>query len=101
MDEIGVKYERQADITDLLDALKTIFKISEDWDGKLYYEMKLEWNYYKQEVMVSMSNYATKELNKFHHPTPRRHQYAPHKWKRPNYGATKQLETPLDTGSLK
>ena len=32
----GIKYERQEDITHILDALKTIYKISEDWDGKLY-----------------------------------------------------------------
>ena len=47
--------------------------------------------------MVSMSNYVTKALHKFQHPTPKRAQYAPHQWTRPNYGATKQLATPLDT----
>ena len=44
-----------------------------------------------------MPNYVTKALNKFQHPTPKRDQYAPHQWTRPNYGATKQLATPLDT----
>ena len=34
-DDSGIKYERQEDITHILDALKTIHKISEDWDGKL------------------------------------------------------------------
>ena len=37
VDDFGIKYERQEDITHLLDALKTIYNISEDWDGKLYY----------------------------------------------------------------
>ena len=37
------KYERQEDITHLLDSLKTIYKISEDWDGKLYCGLNLEW----------------------------------------------------------
>ena len=44
-----------------------------------------------------MPNYVTKELQKFQYPTPRRAQFAPHQWTRPNYGDTKQLETPLDT----
>ena len=36
VDDFGVKYELQADTTHLLDALKQMYKISEDWDGKLY-----------------------------------------------------------------
>ena len=35
VDEFGVKYEWQSDITHLLYSLKTIFKISEDCDCKL------------------------------------------------------------------
>ena len=36
VDDFGIKYERQEDTTHLLNALKKIYKISEDWDGKLY-----------------------------------------------------------------
>ena len=35
VDDFEIKYERQEDITHLLDALKTIYKISEDRGGKL------------------------------------------------------------------
>ena len=65
VDEFGIKYDRQEDITHLLDAHKTIYKISDDWDGKLYCGLNLEWDYYKMEVMVSMPNYVTKALHKF------------------------------------
>ena len=41
LDEFGVKYERQAGIIHILDTLKTIYKISDDWDGKLYYGINL------------------------------------------------------------
>ena len=41
-------------------------------------------------------NYVTKALHKFQHIAPKRAQYAPHQWTRPNYGSTKQLATPLD-----
>ena len=95
--EFGIKYERQEDITHILDALKTIYKISEDWYGKLYCGLNLEWDYYKWEVLVSMPNYVNKSLHKFQHPTPKRAQYSPHQWTRSNYGATKQLANPLDT----
>ena len=97
VDNFGIKYERQEDITHILNALKTIYKISEDWDGKLYCGLELEWNYNKREVLVSMYNYVTKALHKFNHPTPKRSQYAPHQWTQSSYGATKKLATLLDT----
>ena len=64
---------------------------------KLYCGLRLNWNYCKQEALVSMTNYATKALQKIQHSTPRRAQYEPHQWTRTNYGATKQLTNPLDT----
>ena len=62
VDNFGVKYEFQEEITHLLNALKN-YKMSEDWDGKLYYGLNLKWDYYKQEVLVSMPNYVTKSLH--------------------------------------
>ena len=41
-DDIGIKYERQEDIKHLFNELKTIYKISEDWGGKLYCGLNLE-----------------------------------------------------------
>ena len=59
VDDFGIKYERQEDITHLLNTLKTIYRISEEWDGKLYCGLNLEWDYDKREVLVSMPNYVT------------------------------------------
>ena len=97
VDDFGLKYDRQADVTHILDAIKIIYKIYEDWGGKLYCGINSECKYYKWEFLVSMPNYVTKSLHKFQHLTPRRAQYAPHQWTRPNYGATNQLATNLDT----
>ena len=36
VDDFGIKYEPQEDNTHFLDALKMIYKIYEDWYGKLY-----------------------------------------------------------------
>ena len=65
VDDFGIKYECQDDITHLLDALKMIYKTFEDCDGKLHCGLNLEWDYYKREVLVSMPNYVTKSLQKF------------------------------------
>ena len=43
VDYFGVKYKRQADITHLLDVLKTIYNISEEWGGNLYCGIILYW----------------------------------------------------------
>ena len=40
--DFGVKYERQEDMTHILDATKKIYKISEDWDGNLYCGLNLK-----------------------------------------------------------
>ena len=45
VDDFRIKYERPEDITHPLDALKTIYKISEDWDGTLYCGLNLGWDY--------------------------------------------------------
>ena len=65
VNDFGVKYERQEDITHLLDSLKTIYKISEDWNVNLYCGFNLNWYYYKQEVLISMPSYVTESLHKF------------------------------------
>ena len=69
VDDFWIKYKRQEDITHLLGALKTIYKISEEWDGKLYCSLNLEWDYYKREVLVSMPNLcdqSTSQISRSH-----------------------------------
>ena len=41
MDDFGIKYERQEEITHIHNALKTIYKIYEEWDEKLYCGLNL------------------------------------------------------------
>ena len=97
VDNFRIKCERQADISYLLGELKTIYNIYEDWSCKLYCVIRLYWDYYKQEFLVSIPNYVTKSLHKFQHPSLRQSQYVSHQWTGSNYSATKQLTTPLDT----
>ena len=45
VDGFGIKYESQEDSTHLPNALKMIYKISEDWDEILYCGLNLERDY--------------------------------------------------------
>ena len=99
MDDFGVKYERQDDVTHLIEAQK---KIQDIW-GLVWQAIpwtNIRVGLLKRSVLVSMPNYVTKALHKFQHPNPRRSQYAPHQCTRPKYGATNQLVTPLDNSPL-
>ena len=65
-------------------------------DG-VYIGRALGWDVEICGVLWSQSLSLRPALHKFQHPAPKRAQYAPHQWTRPNYGAKKQLATPLDT----
>ena len=41
VDDFGVQYEHQNDITHLLDELNTIYSISQYWEGKPHFGMSL------------------------------------------------------------
>ena len=44
MDGFGVKYTGKEYADHLLNTLKTRYEVSEDWEGKLYCGIKLNWN---------------------------------------------------------
>ena len=46
----------------LLHALKEIYTISEYWEAKLYIGIRLNWDYSKQTVDLSMPGYVTAAL---------------------------------------
>ena len=67
-----------------------------DWSGSLYCGIHLDWNYNKGWVDISMPNYIKNFLQKFQHEPPKRIQYAPFPWVKPNFGATIQYPTSPD-----
>ena len=66
-----------------------------DWEGKNYCGYKLEWNYNKGFVDMSMSTYIPKMLAKYNHKAPTRLQKAPHQWSAPVYGQKRQYAKSL------
>ena len=57
VDYSGIQYENQSDINHLLYALKIIYNISEDWEGKLYCGTCLELKLGFSQPPTSLKNY--------------------------------------------
>ena len=102
VDDFGVKYVGKENATHLLNILKQDYEIAEDWTGKKYIGIRLDWDYRNQRVHLSMPGYISKALQRFAHEQPRRVQNSPHPHVPPTFGAKVQyVETdkpsvPLD-----
>jgi hypothetical protein len=62
VDNFGVKYERQEDVDHLIAVIKTKYTLTKDWMGDLYCGIKLNWDYDKQTLDISMPGYIIKQL---------------------------------------
>jgi endonuclease I len=78
VDDFGVKYVGKRHADHLVAALKDNYQISEDWEGKLYCGITLEWDYKNRTVDLSMPGYIEAALHKYQHLKPQRKQHAPH-----------------------
>ena len=109
VDNFGVEYVRKKDADHLTKIMKTHHKISQDWEGKKYSGINLDWNYAPNHAdrtcRLSMKNYISDLLIVFDHSAPRRRQLSPHRCREIQYGSKVQhaheedTSTPLDTES--
>ena len=97
VDDFAVKYMSKDDANHLLNALRTKYKIAEDWDANLYAGISIQWDYENGTVDISMPGYTEKALQRFKHPTPKQPEDAPHPWEPPKYGSTVQYAKQPDT----
>ena len=72
VDDFGVKYVGQEHANHLCNALKQKYEISEDWKGKLYCGMSLDWHYNRGYVDTSMPTYCKKQVSRYKHKKPTR-----------------------------
>ena len=101
VNDFGIEYIHKQHATHLLDALKHHYEaVSEDWEGKLFCGIKLNWNYLTRTVDLSMPGYIDQALHKFQHPNPRKPQHAPHQHQAPQYGTKIQLTEAADTSPI-
>ena len=78
--------------------LSEFYEIEEDWKGKLYCGITLDWNYEKGYVNTSMPNYVSKQLIRYRHKAPKRPQNCPHEPPPRVYGKKSQ-EVPKEKAS--
>jgi hypothetical protein len=67
------------------------YNISSDWNGGAYCGSKLDWDYKKRTVDLSMPGYIKAALYKYQLPAPACPEHAPHRWNPPIYGAKTQF----------
>ena len=71
VDDFGVKYVGKEHAKHLVDALEEHYEISQDWEGKKYCGLTLEWDYEAGKVHVFMPGYVQDALQRFKHDPPR------------------------------
>lgn len=86
VDNFGVKYVGKENAEHLRNALKETYEKTEDWEGKLFSGITLDWDYENKRVNLSMPDYVQKALEKLHHSPPKRLQHAPSPYISPNFG---------------
>ena len=80
--------------------LKKKYAISSDDTGKRYLGLDLDWDYKNRTVHISMLDYVTTALKRFHHTCPRKAQDQPHAHLKTIYGAKKQYAPNDDDSPL-
>jgi hypothetical protein len=93
VDDFAVKYVTKYDDNHLRDALLQHYKITMDWEGKVYSGITLDWDYKKRTCDISMPGYITNVLNKIQHDASRTPHHTPSKYITPVYGAKMQFAT--------
>ena len=93
VDDFGVKYVGKEHAIHLQNTLKRDYAITNDWTGKRYIGITLDWDYERRQVHLSMPGYVAKALKQFQHKPSTKKQHAPYPCARINYGAKKQYAT--------
>ena len=86
MDDFAVKYCTQEDAMHLLDSLNKNFTYSVDWQGQHFCELKLAWEYTKEFLDMSITNYIKGVLLRFNHQQPNFPQHSHHEHTPIKYG---------------
>ena len=97
VDDFGVKYVGEEHARHLMDVLQQHYTISHDWGGTKYAGVRLDWDYQKREVHLSIPGYVQKALTRFQHEPPKKPQHQPYPHTPPNYGQKVQYAKEADT----
>eukprot|EP00804_Cyclotella_cryptica_P011793 CCRYP_011361-RA/>CCRYP_011361-RA protein AED:0.17 eAED:0.11 QI:0/0/0/0.8/0.25/0.2/5/0/1137 len=96
VDDFGVKYVGKQHAQHLIDTLKQHYMLAEDWAGDLYCGIKLDWDYDKRTLIISLPGYIQKVLQRFQHDTPSTPQHCPFQPNPRKFGTDSQDTLPPD-----
>ncbi|KAL7551824.1 hypothetical protein ACHAWF_015016 [Thalassiosira exigua] len=96
VDDFGVKYVGREHAEHLVGVVKEHYDLTEDWEGKRYLGLTLDWDYSQKKVHLSMPDYIPDALKRFNHKRPAKAQNSPHQHVPPNYGAKQQFTQAQD-----
>jgi hypothetical protein len=99
VDNYGVKYAGKDNAVHLINATKSLYECTTGWDGTLYCDITLKWDYLARTVDLSMPGYIDTALHKFQQPLPSRPKHSPHAWNKPVFGQTTQQPFPEDSSN--
>jgi hypothetical protein len=97
VDDFGVKYVGKEHADHLIKCIGEKYKLVEDWTGDLYCGIKLNWDYRKRTLDISMPGYVQRQLEKYKHAVSLRPQHCPYSPEPKKYGAEAQSPLPVDT----
>eukprot|EP00804_Cyclotella_cryptica_P004359 CCRYP_017999-RA/>CCRYP_017999-RA protein AED:0.23 eAED:0.24 QI:0/0/0/1/0/0/4/0/900 len=91
VDDFGIKYLKKEDLDHLIKSLEKYYEVTVDLEGKEYVKIKLDWDYNKREVHLSMMPYLQKALRQFNNVVPTKQEDSPYPHIEPKYGAKQQF----------
>ena len=91
IDDCGVKYSVKEHSLHLKASKESKYKVTIDWEGKLYIGIALKWDHKKGTSQLSMIGYVRTALHSFQHDKPKLPQDSPHPWTQPLYGENNQM----------
>ena len=100
MDNFSDKYGRKKHANHVLASLHQLYTVTEDWNGRIFIGMTLEWNYIGKNVNVSMPGYIPAMIHHLQHRIPVQHQDDPNTWTKPTYGAKVQYAPNTDNSPV-
>ena len=93
----GVKYVGRENAEQLKNTLESMYKMTINWEGKLYNGITLKWKHIKHMVELSMPGFVEVEMYELEHSKHSQPQDSPYLLNEPTYGANSQLTSPPDT----
>ena len=100
VDDFACKYDNLQDAEHLIAHIQKKYKFKVDWEAQQYIGINLKWDYANRTVELSMEDYVKQALQELQHPKPKRHQYAPSRMERPEYGQPIQYVNTDESAAL-